>query len=591
MPETRRGADVDDASVPADGQRGAPPRPLIFASAAKGAEDFTGRDWVVEQILDWIDHGSERFCLLIGEPGWGKSSLSAWMIGPGREPRSGAAKARLSRIRNSWSAAYLCSAVTGSTIDPTTFVRSMAAQLAYRFDDFASAFLQRAAPGQYNVNISANAIVGRAIGILTKQIIVEAADARDVYEQSVRQPLADVAVAKPGGDPVFILVDGLDDALTFTSPNIVDLLERSTDFPDRVRFFLTSRREERVLNAFPASAGVRIIAVSTEANQADNDKDIRDYVAARASEPNVAAWAARTGREPDAFVDDLVAQAAGNFLYIRFVLDNPPPPGTAGAAVPTGLEAAYDEFLARVLPGVGRYGTDPTWTETVKPVLGALTVAVPAAPEDAMPRWLGPTHDVTEALATVGQMTEWVDDDGGSRRLYHRSLGDFLSTETLPPRAGEPQPNRFFVHLRDYHETIATYYLGAIERDWDRDWRKCDRYGLRRLVPHLYALHAMTEGRAERSKIADQLCDLALDPDFEAAQRQVLGDGSATIEAIRLALEVCTEAGDPATIRKRVRRVAASWEPEMRASAARAIAELSRTDQKAAVDELKGLLR
>jgi hypothetical protein len=347
-----------------------------------------------------------------------------------------------------------------------------------------------------------------------------------------------------------------------------------------------------VLSPFRALKSVRILAVSDESNHEHNDRDVSEYIEWRAADPAIELWVRKTGLDRDAFVKQLVAHATGNFLFTRFVLDNPPTGGQLDAAVPAGLQAAYDSFLARVLPGAGSYGPDSTWTETVKPVLGALAVAVPAAPVDTLPRWLGPTGHVDDALQSVGQLTEWVADDGGrgSRRLYHRSLGDFLCTDELPAVAGEPLRNRFFVEPRKRHESIASYYLTAITAEWDNDWKKCDRYGLRRLVPHLYALHALTTGKNEKAELAGRICDLALDAGFQAAQREVLGDGSATIEAIRLALEVCVETGDAASIRKRVHRVAESWEPEMRASAARAIAQLHRTSPQAALDELKALL-
>jgi hypothetical protein len=573
---------------------GSQPAPFIFPSAAAGAKAFVGREWVLDQVLDWMDHGSERFCVLVAEPGWGKSSLSAWMVGPGRAPRGTAAKARLRRVRSAWSAAYLCSAASGSTVNPTTFSESLAAQLAHRFDDFAAAFLQLAAPGQYNVTIRAGEIVGRAIGILTKQIVVEAADARDVYERSVRQPLVAIAQAAKSDDPIFVLVDGLDDALAFAAPTIVDLLARSGDFPERVRFFLTSRPESRVLAAIPTEPGVRLLTVSDPSHQADNDRDVRAYVEERLAEPAIAAWAARSGK-PDAFIDGLVGQAAGNLLFARFVLDNPPAgdaPAGIPASLPAGLADAYDGFLARVVPGVAAYGADPLWTGTVRPVLGALTVAVPAVPDRDMPRWLGPDLDIPAALAAVGQVTEWDPQaDGGSHRLYHRSLGDFLSAEQLPPRAGQPRPNRFYVEPRAQHQRIVDYYLTAIDADWAGDWTQCDPYGLRRLVPHLHALHAMTEGRAARAAIAEQMATLALAPGFQAAQRSVLGDGAATVEAIELMLDVAGETADPDGIRKRVRTVATSWEPEMRASAARALANLGKTSPEDALAELKALLR
>jgi len=573
----------------ADGARGAPPGPVIFESAQRGADDFIGRERVLEQVLAWIDDPkSERVMLLVAEPGWGKSSLCAWMIGAGPEPETLEKRNRRARLRQAWSAAYLCSATSGSTINPTTFSRSIAEQLAYRFVDFATAFLKRAAPGQYNVAITARDIIGRAIGILTSQIIVEAADARDVYEQSVRLPLSEIAAAPRDGPRIFILVDGIDDALEFGKPNILELLRTSIELSDRVRFFLTSRAEDRVVRAFRPSERVRIVRVSDDAWHQVNNDDVSKYIEWRASEPQIQSWLTSTGLERAAFVEQLVDHAAGNLLFIRFVLDNPPSSGK-GVKVPARLQDAYEGFLGRIFPGAGA-GPDPAWADTGKPVLGALTVAVPAAPDDALPNWVG-TARVEQALQAVRQLTEPVkDQDGWSRRLYHRSLGDFLSTQRLEVEGEAPLGNRFFVEPRVQHKAITDYYLKAIKAEWDNDWKRCDGYGLRRLVPHLYELHRLTSGRTERVELAEQICDLALDAGFQEAQRARLGDGSATIEAIRLALEVSLETSDAVSIRRRVHHVAESWEPEMRAFAARAIAELHTKDPNAALDELKALL-
>lgn len=586
--------------MPTSSGRSRAPRPYIFPSAAQGARDFVGRAWVLDQVEDWMANGSERFLLLVGEPGWGKSSLCAWLIGPGRQAPTAAGKKQLRKLRRAWSAAYLCSATSGSSVNPTAFCRSLTEQLAHASDRFAAAFLERAAPGQYNIDIDVGENAGQVIGILTKKIVVEAPDVRDVYEQSIRLPLADLEMADTGTDPIFILVDGLDDALTFASPNIVDLLAASTDFPERVRFLLTSRREDRVLRSFPPAHGVRVMTLSDAASATANENDVREYVLSRLSEPDVARQADAAAGGRDAFVDGLVRHADGNFLFARFVLDNPPPAAEAAeaaeaadasyVAVPPGLQAAYDHFLARVLPGVAQYGVDPTWDAVVKPFLGAITVAVPAAPESKLPHWVE-EGDVPTALSTVGQLTEWVDLDGGSRRLYHRSLGDFLSADKLGPVAGEPQTNRFYVSPRAHHEAIVRHYLGAIENEWHGDWERCDEYGLRQLAPHLEALHRLTSDGDERKAVAERLCSLALDPGFQAAQRARLGNGDATIEAVRLALDVYADAGDSAAIRERVRRVAESWEPEMRASAARALSELSKTTPSAALDELKALIR
>ncbi len=40
-------------------------------------QSFTGREWVFEEIDRWLQQGNERFFILTGEPGVGKSAIAA----------------------------------------------------------------------------------------------------------------------------------------------------------------------------------------------------------------------------------------------------------------------------------------------------------------------------------------------------------------------------------------------------------------------------------------------------------------------------------------------------------------------------------
>jgi DNA replication protein DnaC len=51
---------------------------IIFTSdIARLTENFTGRQWVFDDIDRWLRESEERFFILTGEPGVGKSAIAA----------------------------------------------------------------------------------------------------------------------------------------------------------------------------------------------------------------------------------------------------------------------------------------------------------------------------------------------------------------------------------------------------------------------------------------------------------------------------------------------------------------------------------
>jgi hypothetical protein len=44
---------------------------------AKLTENFTGRQWVFDDIDRWLQESEERFFILTGEPGVGKSAIAS----------------------------------------------------------------------------------------------------------------------------------------------------------------------------------------------------------------------------------------------------------------------------------------------------------------------------------------------------------------------------------------------------------------------------------------------------------------------------------------------------------------------------------
>src|SRR5687768_2501098 len=84
---------------------------------------FTGRTWLLQPILDWLETSGERIFMITGEPGTGKSILSAWLAGAGPSPADPGLETQLSKIRKQVGAVHFCIAASGN-IAPKAFAES-----------------------------------------------------------------------------------------------------------------------------------------------------------------------------------------------------------------------------------------------------------------------------------------------------------------------------------------------------------------------------------------------------------------------------------------------------------------------------------
>ena len=77
-------------------------------------DNFTGRKWLLPRILDWYDNSTERLLLITGDPGTGKSMLTAWLANFGPPPEDPDDFYRLQRLRDQVRGVHFCQAGGGS---------------------------------------------------------------------------------------------------------------------------------------------------------------------------------------------------------------------------------------------------------------------------------------------------------------------------------------------------------------------------------------------------------------------------------------------------------------------------------------------
>jgi energy-coupling factor transporter ATP-binding protein EcfA2 len=137
---------------------------------AERADRFIGRTWVLDQVLDWLEHGGERFLLLTGEPGAGKTALAAWLAGAGPAPGDAGKAQRLETVRRAWRAAHFCVARgQRGTVEPSRFVNSLAQQLADRIPAFAQIAVEHISP-EYKIDQQIGTNWGQVIGVQTQKL-------------------------------------------------------------------------------------------------------------------------------------------------------------------------------------------------------------------------------------------------------------------------------------------------------------------------------------------------------------------------------------------------------------------------------------
>jgi len=189
--------------------------------AAK-VRNFIGREWLVAEVLHQLSRPEPNTLLLIGEPGWGKTAFAGHLF--------------TTNPNGQLIAAHFCRADRSDTIDPRRFVESIAAMTALRLPAYADRLrrLLDADPKSGNET--------------------------EMFERLFIQPLATVDTVAFGQIPRYLLVDGLDEAVSATGASTLAhlLSQGSALLPDWLRLIVTTRDAFGILGCFPSATVIRL---------------------------------------------------------------------------------------------------------------------------------------------------------------------------------------------------------------------------------------------------------------------------------------------------------------------------------------------
>ena len=442
-------------------------------------QNFTGRQWVFEKIHDWLsDPNSSRYFLLTGEPGSGKTAI-AGQVYQRRVNQQAISKNSIANFPN---AAHFCSASRSTWVDPKNFSESIALQLS-QISEYAEVLLNI---GEKEVNIRVEQNLGTVKDSTVQGVVVNNLDVsglrsgQEAFNRVLLDPLN--TIYGNGFDkPITILVDSLDEALTFEGEKtIVDLLSAVQDLPQQVRFLLTSRPKIEALEPLQDRAVVYSLTMGEGLEH--SQEDVNQYVwQALKQQPGLVAQLA-----PDlpqgSFVTTVSAKSDGNFLYVTYLLKmlaqgHLEITKTTLEQLPNGLDGIYREFLYRLV------GKDKkTWRRQYAPILGTLAIAQEALTREQLAGFTEMSK--SEVAGVLEELQQFLDVDKSlpaSQRtyaIYHSSLANFLQDED--------RAESYWCDAQEQHQRIVDYYRAGVKSWLDIDWTSIqDDYAFCYLPYHL----------------------------------------------------------------------------------------------------------
>ena len=424
-------------------------------------EGFTGREWVFKEIDRWLQQENQRFFILTGEPGVGKSAITA----------------RLTQIRDDVVAYHFCRAGDVETVRTGRILRSLAAQLGKHLPDYGHALANTIKPVhlRIEVNINIGSMTGSEVtGVYIKNL--KASDPENELDILIRAPLEELQrmyAERQQTQPALaiILIDSLDEAVTTTGTNLVKLLtqlSKSTSLPSWVRFVMTSRPERRVLRGFEPLKPYQLREKSDESLS-----DIRRYVNDRVAQPALQNCLQVNQVQPQTLINNITNLSHGNFLYTTLLLNDIEAGRQALdnlAALPKSIDDIYHSFLSRF--------SEEDWSKLYKPIFGILLIALePISEEQILNFTKIDSEDVRYSIRIASQFFD-VETDEQNKEIYsifHQSLRDYL--------LDKDRNLDFWCDALKQHQRIVTFYEKT-SKFW-QELEPIDSYGRNYLAQHL----------------------------------------------------------------------------------------------------------
>ena len=422
------GCPAEDISVPFDSKEF---NLTDYLTTAR--ENFIGRQWLYQEIENvFYPTRAVSGVLIIGDPGAGKSALSAQLVCSRTSSR---------KIHDHVLGYHLCKHSDKNTQIAGKFVRNLAEMIARRLPE-------------YGYIVSNSSHIQRSLN--TDCVTIQ--DPVGCFEQAVLLPLK--SLTNVPKDNWYIVIDALDECLTQseTSHSIVYLLNNKLPrFPSWLKLVLTSRNESSV-----SLHSDKITRLVIDPEDPRNIDDIELFLSTKFYQDSsflrgVKFWFGDSGIEKTTkLISVLLSKSQGNFLFVKEMLHHWETSRVARSdpyALPETLGELYHSYFQRLYDRREKFKPVRQVLELIVSTFQPLTRKEIFEVLRMKETGLEEDYDFKDRMQDLGHFLRHGEND--TVTLYHLSLTEWLTSDSN--RNGQ-----FYVSKTKGHEVFCDFYFKLI---------------------------------------------------------------------------------------------------------------------------------
>lgn len=366
---------------------------------------FIGREWVFDAYRNWLDKPDSRLFWIKAGPGVGKSAIAANLV---------------ARERSAIVASWFCDAKSAELKNSDHALRSLAFQLALRWDEYRVRLLRQLELGA-NASEEMQGGARRELGLKNTQ---------DLFRVLFTEPLNGLTWRE---NKLAIVVDALDEATDSAGQNrITELIAMELErLPAWITFVVTSRPEAAVV--------ARLQGFKPFAIDATDERNLADlhawYQTNLAGNGALASLASEEQRRIEHL---LIERSQGMILYLKLIEEGLREESLTVEDV-NRLEAGLPGLHRRYFDSFAhRFGDD--YEMEIRPLLRLLLAAGGPLPEDlacAVLEW-----NREQFLRARNRLGSYVVDSPAGLELFHKTLAEWLTNKASADYFVDPTPAR-----------------------------------------------------------------------------------------------------------------------------------------------------
>jgi len=334
----------------------------------KHIKGFTGREWIYDEVDQWLEDNSSRVLWITADAGYGKSAIAAY----------------LAYQHKAAVGVHFCQYYSGKTKDPVSVIRSFAYQLSTQLPEYLE---------------------------LLKEIDfhkeLESMDIHDLFIKILQEPLSKIS----SDTNLFFIIDALDEADDDNNALTRMIAREFSSLPRWMNVVITGRMENEIRMLF-SKFSIKELQVDSK----ENINDLELYITKELKKNHIS-----TNKEN---ISKLTKKSEGNILYLKEVLDDIKKEHLSLDNIdefPTGMNGIYFNYFTRMFPDIIKYNSHQML------FVSLLSAGYESFSKTLIKHILNITDkELTNLILSFGS---FIKIDNNKVSFYHKSMYDWLKNQ------------------------------------------------------------------------------------------------------------------------------------------------------------------